>query len=150
MDRPLDLSSRYGRGDGINANKDRQSIYGHTEPTYDVRGKISDRSFVRDSGFSDEEAIYHGKRTYRKWCAESVTTWEVVTCEGASKLCEAINVHEDSAAKSWKKKRIVCGYFFYPSGSRPTEDEIDAMLDRQEAVRIERQKRMSRLKRGRN
>lgn len=148
MDRPLDLSSRYGRGDGINANKDRQSIYGHTEPTFDVRGRISTAKKDSDGYLEYQKSEYakmdkvNADKVYLPnkdkvvWVAESVETWERVTCELARDLAKIVGVSTASVWLSSKRGIIVAGHIFYREGQRPSEDEIDDMLDRVEENRL--------------
>lgn len=147
MDRPLDLSSRYGRGDGINANKDRQSIYGHTEPTFDVRGRISTAKKESDGYLEYQKSeyakmdktrsakVYLPKKQKVRWVAESIDTWEKITCDLARDLAEIVGVIPGSVWISARKRVIVSRYIFYREGERPSEDEIDDMLDRLENIK---------------
>lgn len=160
MDRPLDLSSRYGRGDGINANKDRQSIYGHTEPTFDVRGRISTAKKDSDGYLEYQKSefakmdkvkpdkVYLPKEKDVVWVAESTETWETWKHEKARELARILGVSPNSIRLSANNRCIVSGMFFYREGDRPSEDEIDEMLDRAEATKEMRQLVMKRVRRS--
>lgn len=139
------LYSKRGDGSGINSNSDRAEIYGHSKP-FERPGKISDNWYLHTS--SEHHRYYvevtrkaadQLRQKTRKdnreknpeiiYCAESIDTWEVtkyVTLKGLSLL---VGVAPSSATRSLSEKIIVSRFFFYKEGERPSEDDIDAMLD---------------------
>lgn len=134
------LYSKLGQGDGINSEFDREKVWGKTKP-FDRPGRISDNWFISGNAEDREIAELHrkisversiNKRHGRLYCAESVMTWEVKKERAKEALANAIGVHKDSPTIGLNEKRIVAGYFFYMDGDRPSEDEIDTMLDEYE------------------
>lgn len=132
----MDMSVQFGSIAGIDIHKDRQSIYKTV-----ILPKLNSTKPVLK--IEPREEVPFGAIVY--WCAENIETWQVVEAEGQKAIGEAVGLHRNLPKQSWDNALIKHGWFFYPKGKRPSEDEIDAMLDKWEAklerAKVRREKR---------